>query len=145
MFWEDFLFYFSHRTLHHPKIYKIVHKMHHENYNTININCIYAHPLEFVFGNMLPMFAGFFILGPNIHYVSYFVWVTYRLVETHEAHGGYELPISVFKANPFGPDANYHNFHHLKNIGNYSSFFTLWDDFFKTNNYYFKKYLGVGN
>jgi sterol desaturase/sphingolipid hydroxylase (fatty acid hydroxylase superfamily) len=28
---EDCMFYFTHRTLHHPWLYPYVHKIHHEN------------------------------------------------------------------------------------------------------------------
>lgn len=34
--------------------------------------------------------------------------------------------------------AEYHNFHHSHNIGNYSSFFTYWDSIFGTNKAYFE-------
>jgi sterol desaturase/sphingolipid hydroxylase (fatty acid hydroxylase superfamily) len=34
--------------------------------------------------------------------------------------------------------AEYHNFHHSHNIGNYSSFFSVWDTVFGTNKHYFE-------
>lgn len=33
----------------------------------------------------------------------------------------------------------YHNFHHLKNIGNFGSMFIMWDSIFGTNSYYYKE------
>ena len=41
---EDFLFYVSHRMLHHPQLYWI-HKHHHEYRQTIAVAAQYAHPL----------------------------------------------------------------------------------------------------
>ena len=32
----------------------------------------------------------------------------------------------------------YHNFHHSHNVGNYGSFFTIWDTLCGTNRHYFK-------
>jgi sterol desaturase/sphingolipid hydroxylase (fatty acid hydroxylase superfamily) len=32
----------------------------------------------------------------------------------------------------------YHNYHHLKNIGNFGSMFIMWDSIFGTNSYYYK-------
>lgn len=102
----------------------------------MHINCVYAHPIEFILGNVIPLFAGLLVFSNHIHLISLQVWVNYRLLETHEAHGGYEFDISVFKANPLGIDSNFHNFHHLKNIGNYGTFFYLWDRFFGTDKAY---------
>lgn len=53
LLWEDFFYYITHRLLHHPLIYKKIHKFHHENYSPIVISCIYAHWLEFYLGNLL--------------------------------------------------------------------------------------------
>ena len=39
----EFAFYFSHRLLHHPKIYKHVHKVHHEWTAPFSVMAIYAH------------------------------------------------------------------------------------------------------
>ena len=44
---EDFLFYFMHRLLHTPFMYKHVHKIHHEFYDTVSIVSYYSHPFEF--------------------------------------------------------------------------------------------------
>lgn len=53
MICEDFLFYWSHRALHHPKIYPIIHKQHHEYNITVSIAAEYSHPLEFVIANVV--------------------------------------------------------------------------------------------
>ena len=60
-------------------------------------------------------------------------------METHETHSGYEFPWSMYAAVPFATDSTYHNFHHLKNVGNYGSVFRVWDTLFQTNKYYYKK------
>jgi sterol desaturase/sphingolipid hydroxylase (fatty acid hydroxylase superfamily) len=53
IFCEDLMFYFSHRTLHTPWFYKKFHKVHHEFYNTVCISSEYAHPFEFLIGNVV--------------------------------------------------------------------------------------------
>ena len=102
-------------------------------YNTIAISSIYAHPLEFIVGNAIPTFIGVFIFKSKAHVVSYFGWYMFRFIDTHEGHSGFEFPISAFGAHPFNIDTRYHDFHHLKNIGNYASFTTIWDSLFGTN------------
>lgn len=39
---------------------------------------------------------------------------------------------------PFSGSALFHGYHHTTNIGNYSSFFTVWDTVFGTNKHYEK-------
>ena len=137
-FYEDFNFYWSHRFLHLPFVYNYIHKIHHRYFNVFHLNCAYTHPFEIFIGNFLPSNLGMLVCGPLFHLTSYTVFIVFRVLETHEAHGGYEFPFSIFKINPWGIESNYHNFHHLKNVGNFSTFFFLWDSIFKTNKYYFE-------
>jgi sterol desaturase/sphingolipid hydroxylase (fatty acid hydroxylase superfamily) len=136
---EDFTFYWSHRTLHHPYFYNKIHKVHHSFYNVIHISYAYAHPLEFVFGNLVPMAMSLFVFQNYLHIVAYTGFVLMRSLETAEGHSGYEFKYSIFSYSPFCNDAEYHDFHHLKNMGNYGSFFSFWDDLFGTNKYFYEK------
>ena len=135
---EDFFFYWGHRILHHPNIYSKIHKQHHEFYNVINITSLYAHPIEFLLSNVVPLLACTLVLGKRIHMVTFMGFALFRILETNETHSGYEFPWSMYQILPFATDATYHNFHHLKNIGNYGSMFRCWDTLFQTNRYYYK-------
>ena len=138
MFCEDLTFTMSHRMLHHKLIYPHIHKIHHEHKVTIGPAGQHAHPLEFIFGNLLPTAIGVMILGKKIHFTTAFFWYGLRLMESVEGHSGYEFSWSLFRIIPFGSDYAYHAYHHSHNIGNYSSFFTIWDTILGTNNVYYK-------
>jgi len=140
MLCEDFTFYWCHRTLHWKVIYPYIHKMHHSHITTVGIAAEYAHPIEFVFGNMLPTSVGPLILGPNAHMLTIFAWYAVRFGETLDGHCGYEFSWSPYRLIPFSGSAEYHDFHHSVNIGNYGSFFSIWDSVFGTNKV-FNKYL----
>ena len=105
-------------------------------FNITHLASVYAHPLEFVFGNSFPSLAGMFILKSRIHVVTFLGWTIFRFIETHEGHSGLEFPISMFSIIPFSAGSKYHNYHHLKNQGNYASFTTIWDRIFGTNETY---------
>jgi len=135
---EDFFFYWGHRLLHHPKLYPYIHKIHHEYNITISLCAEYAHPLEFVVSNLLPTNSGPKILGSRVHFATYCIWIIIRLMETADGHCGYEFSWSPYRLLPLSGSSIYHNFHHSHNVGNYGSFFTIWDTLCGTNRHYFK-------
>jgi len=138
MVMEDMTFHCSHRFLHLRWIYPWVHKIHHEHKVTIGMASHYAHPLEFVFGNLLPCAVGPIILGTRLHITVALTWYVLRNLESIEGHCGYEFSWSPFRVLPFGSDFAYHAYHHSHNIGNYSSFFTYWDTVFGSNKVYYQ-------
>lgn len=122
---EDCLFYWAHRTLHHPKLYGPIHKLHHQYKSSIGLASEYAHPIEFIFSNALPFTAGPLLVG--MHYWTFLMWNALRVGETVDGHSGYEFPWSPFRLLPFSGSSTGHEYHHWANIGNYGSFFTFWD------------------
>ncbi|KAK5619058.1 Fatty acid hydroxylase domain-containing protein 2 [Crenichthys baileyi] len=101
---EEILFYYTHRLFHHPSLYKHFHKQHHEWTAPIGVVSIYAHPLEHVISNMLPVVIGPVVLGSHITTTS--MWYCVALVSTTISHCGYHLP--------FLPSPEFHDFHHLR-------------------------------
>ena len=137
MFCEDVAFYFSHRFLHLPLVYPYIHKIHHTYTTTVSLAAEYCHPLEFALGNMLPTAVGPALLGPNAHALTVFAWYMVRTGETLDGHCGYDFSFSPYRLIPFSGSAEYHDFHHSHNVGNYGSFFCIWDTVFGTNKAYY--------
>lgn len=88
----QFLFFFlfnevvsfcAHWALHLPALYPI-HKRHHEYNTTISITATYAHPIEYLFANV--MSSGFSIpilsLLTQVHVVTAAPWIIFRILET---------------------------------------------------------------
>lgn len=138
MLMEDLVFHFSHRMLHHPRLYPHIHKIHHEHKVTVSFSSQYAHPIEYIFGNVLPATVGPLILDTRMHFTVASTWYFLRSLESCEGHSGYEFPWSPFRLLPFGIDFGYHEYHHSHNIGNYSSFFSIWDSVFGSNSAYYE-------
>jgi sterol desaturase/sphingolipid hydroxylase (fatty acid hydroxylase superfamily) len=114
---SDLLFYITHYIFHIPKFYKY-HKIHHQLTSPIGFSAIYAHPLEFVFGNILPVGLPLILLStPNI--LAY-IWTFLSIIETIlKAHGGY----TNF--------SEYHDIHHKLFKYNYGTS-EIWDSLFAT-------------
>ncbi|XP_010789710.1 methylsterol monooxygenase 1-like [Notothenia coriiceps] len=133
---EDTWHYFLHRALHHRKIYKHIHKVHHEFTSPFGMQAEYAHPAE-----TLILGTGFFIgimMFCN-HVFLLWAWVSFRLLETIDVHSGYDIPMNPLHLIPFYAGTRFHDFHHMNFVGNYASTFTWWDKLLMTDSQ-FNKY-----
>jgi len=135
---EDTYHYFAHRLLHWGALYKHVHKLHHEYSAPFGIAAEYAHPVEVLFTGM-----GFFIgpavlllAGIDMHVITMAAWLAVRLVLVVDVHAGYDFPWSLRHWLPFWGGADFHDYHHMAFVGNYSSTFRWWDWIFGTDSGY---------
>lgn len=106
---EEIGFYYSHRLAHHPRLYKHIHKIHHEWTAPISIIAIYAHPIEHLVSNLFPIVLGPLIMGSHI--ATTWLWFTLAIMSTNISHCGFHLP--------FLPSPEAHDFHHLKFTNNF--------------------------
>jgi sterol desaturase/sphingolipid hydroxylase (fatty acid hydroxylase superfamily) len=102
----------------------------------VSIAAEHFHPVDFFMGVLLPGSFGPSILRERLHITTYLMWIWIRASEGVDGHTGYEFPWSPFRLIPFSASASYHDYHHSHNVGNYSSFLTIWDSVFGCNSAY---------
>jgi len=122
---EDTWFYWGHRILHHPWLYPYIHKKHHSYTITISIAAEHLHIVEYFFVSILSTSVGPLLLGNRMHVITYVVYMIFRIVESLNAHCGYDFSWSPYGLLPGCQPSSWHNFHHSHNMGNYSGGF--WD------------------
>jgi len=76
---SDIFFYIGHRLFHTNILYKF-HKKHHEIIKPVSISALYLHPIDFIFGNILPLFLPCLFLSNKIY--TYYIWVVIIMTNT---------------------------------------------------------------
>lgn len=124
---DDFLYYWMHRTLHRPWLYKHIHSVHHRITTPFALTGNYMHMVEFMLTSTLVM-TGPALVGA--HVVTLWVWIIFRQLEAADGHSGYDVPWNPALLVPFYKGPVYHDFHHRRFFGNYAGFFAYLDKLF---------------
>ena len=126
-FIHDTYFYWTHRLMHHKKLFRIFHLVHHKSVNPSPWAAYAFHPLEAL------VEAGIFVVflfTLPIHKLHLIIFFFLMIVYNVYGHLGYELYPSGFNRHWLGKWINTsvnHNQHHQFFRGNYGLYFTIWD------------------
>ena len=131
---HDTYFYWVHLLMHHPKLFKVFHLVHHKSHNPSPWAAYAFHPLEaFVEAFIFVIFL-FTIPVHTVHLMLFFI---FSLVYNVYGHLGFELYPKGFNKHWLGKWLNTsvaHNMHHKYFKGNYGLYFTFWDRWMGTLN-----------
>ncbi|MFN8344027.1 MAG: sterol desaturase family protein [Spirosomataceae bacterium] len=133
VFGHDTYFYWTHRLMHHPKLFPYFHKVHHLSHNPTPWAAFAFHPLEAVVEAGVLVFMVF--LFP-LHPLAILVFLLFMTVMNVLGHTGYEVYPPWFLKTWWGRWQNtstHHNMHHQWGKGNYGLYFNIWDKLMKTN------------
>ncbi|KAJ5658043.1 uncharacterized protein N7484_001692 [Penicillium longicatenatum] len=119
IFFTDFFIYWIHRGLHHPRVYKTLHKPHHKWIMPSPYASHAFHPLD-GWSQSVPYHVFPFIFPlQKLAYVFLFAFINLWTVFIHDGE---------YVANsPIVNGAACHTMHHLYFNYNYGQFTTLWD------------------
>lgn len=129
---HDTYFYFTHRLMHHRKLFKWFHLVHHQSNNPSPWAAYAFHPLEaFVEVGIIPIL----LFTVPIHRTHFLIFFLTMIVYNIYGHLGYELYPKGFSRSRIGKWINTsvnHNQHHQYFKGNYGLYFLFWDRLFGT-------------
>lgn len=119
---HDTYFYWTHRLIHHPRLYPFIHKTHHRFHNPTPWAAFAFHPLESIISmGIIPII----IFGIPYHPLALVIFITFMVAYTVFIHLGYSIP--ALEVIDIGNDSRDHDYHHHKGHGNYGLYFTFWD------------------
>uniref|UniRef100_A0A6B2LF98 Fatty acid hydroxylase domain-containing protein n=1 Tax=Arcella intermedia TaxID=1963864 RepID=A0A6B2LF98_9EUKA len=110
----EVLFYYSHALLHYPVFYASIHKIHHQFKTPIALSATYAHPIELLIGNAVPVFSGPILM--RSHIVTACIWIFLSMLQTSYDHSGFQL---LSWGHPRTRQPLFHDRHHQYFVGNY--------------------------
>ena len=124
---HDAWFYWTHRLMHRPRIYRMMHAVHHSSRHPTAWAAMSFHPLESVTGALL--IPALVLLVP-IHYAALGVVLTIMTVMGVTNHMGWEIFPRWLVRGPAGHwiiTASHHQRHHEKYLCNFGLYFRFWD------------------
>jgi sterol desaturase/sphingolipid hydroxylase (fatty acid hydroxylase superfamily) len=125
-------YYWLHRWMHKPKVFKIVHKIHHDSSITSPFTAFSFHPLE---GLLQAVFLPVVLMLLPVHYYIIIIQLTIMTVSSVINHLDIEIYPQKFNKNVIGKwliGATHHSLHHKQFKFNFGLYFTFWDKIKKT-------------
>jgi len=131
MLLQETYYYWIHRWMHIPSVYKIVHKIHHDSHIASPFTAFSFHPLEAL---LQAVFLPVLLIFIPIHYfiiIILLVLMTFSSVINH-------LDIEIYPKKSFNSwgkwviGATHHAQHHKYFKYNFGLYFTFWDRIEKT-------------
>ena len=123
--WESFYFYWIHRLLHVPFLYKHVHALHHRNINVGPWSGLAMHPVEHLIflGSVLIHFV---VAAHPVHILFHLQYYALTAATTHTGFEG----LLVGDKNRLKLGTFHHQMHHRYFECNYGSLELPWDKWF---------------
>jgi sterol desaturase/sphingolipid hydroxylase (fatty acid hydroxylase superfamily) len=133
MFLHDTWFYWTHRAMHHRKLFRLMHKVHHESRQPTPWAGFSFHPWESLVGAVvLPLLV---MLVP-IHIGALIFLLVVMSVTSVTNHSGFEILPDRWMRGFIGRhwiSATHHNLHHQNYRKNFSLYFRYWDRLMDTD------------
>ena len=125
-------YYWAHRWMHHPKIFRLVHKVHHDSNITSPWTAFSFHPIE---GLIQALFLPLLLLVLPMHLYVLLLQLTLMTFSSVINHLDIEIYPQKFHRHFIGRwliGASHHSLHHKQFRYNYGLYFTFWDKWKKT-------------
>ena len=130
---HDTYFYWTHRWMHHRRLFKLFHRVHHQSINPTPWAAYCFSPFEAVVqAGIFPLVA----FSIPIHPLAFLTFMIYQITMNVVGHTGYEFYPRSLMDSWLGKIVNTptnHIMHHEHIRGNFGLYFNCWDRMMGTN------------
>ncbi|MEL7708638.1 sterol desaturase family protein [Citromicrobium bathyomarinum] len=133
LFAHDTWFYWTHRWMHEPRVFRVAHAVHHASRPPTAWAAMSFHPIEALTGAVVIPLLVFLV---PIHIAMLGVVLTVMTVMGVTNHMGWEMFPRWLVRSPVGGwiiTASHHQLHHERYQCNYGLYFRFWDRLCKTD------------
>ena len=127
MFLHEAAYYWLHRWMHLPGVYRIVHRVHHESSIPSSFTAFAFHPLE---GLLQALILPIILVLVPMHTAVILFYLTVMTLSAVINHLDIEVYPAKFHQHPVGRwliGATHHSMHHKQHHYHFGLFFTFWD------------------
>ncbi len=124
---QDAYFYWTHRAMHHPRLFSWTHGVHHRSVSPSPWTAYSFAPAEAL---VHALFVPLALLVVPVHEVAVFAFLSYMIVRNVLGHLGLELAPAWFLRSAIGrahTTTTHHDLHHRHARANFGLYFTWWD------------------
>jgi Delta7-sterol 5-desaturase len=124
---HDAYFYWTHRLMHHPRLFRFFHRTHHRS---ITPTPFAAYAFDVPEAMLMGLFTPLWLLLVPMHAFGLFLFMAFMIVRNVMGHAGVELmPRALADSRWFGwiNATTHHDLHHSSFHYNYGLYFTWWD------------------
>lgn len=132
LFLYETYYYWLHRWMHKPGVFRIVHKVHHQSVHTSVFTSFSFHPIEAL---LQFLFIPLIIVILPVHYLALGTVLLLMTISAVINHAGVEVFSPKIRTHPLGRwliGATHHDLHHKEFRRNYGLYFTFWDRWMNT-------------
>lgn len=124
---HDAWFYWTHRLIHDPRLFRRVHRTHHRSNNP---SPFAAYSFDLGEAAINAAFVPLIVLIVPVTKLAMIIFMTHMIARNVVGHSGYELFPATRQGRPLLPfltTVTHHDLHHANAGWNYGLYFTWWD------------------
>jgi sterol desaturase/sphingolipid hydroxylase (fatty acid hydroxylase superfamily) len=124
---HDAYFYWTHRLMHHPRLFRYFHRTHHRS---VTPTPFAAYAFDVPEALLMALFTPLWLLFVPMHALGLFLFMAFMIVRNVMGHAGVELmPRALADSRWFRwiNATTHHDLHHSSFHYNYGLYFTWWD------------------
>ncbi len=125
--WQDFHFYWTHRLLHTPWLFRHVHFVHHRSRHPSPFAAFSFHPVEALNNSAMLLMA---LLAVPVNEVVLGLFIVHQVIRSTHGHAAVETMPKGFARHAFWGrfiTTTHHHLHHEVPRSNFGLWFTWWD------------------